>query len=219
VRIPVISHTISIWISIFDMQINIKPKRTRYKGIWFRSRLEARWAVFFDAIGIEYRYEPEHDEVQAGWGYAWYKPDFFMPGLDCYIEIKPKEPTDFELAKAAGWADIYDGDFYIFYEFRPPSEDSDSACLLFWSNRYKKVIPSYSHWWTECLECHRIAITENGEPPHECLDKCYTREALDYRYNWYSMSGREYDDEVYPYSSRSPRLLKAYSAARKATFK
>ena len=28
----------------------IKPIQTRYKGFNFRSRLEARWAVFFDAI-------------------------------------------------------------------------------------------------------------------------------------------------------------------------
>jgi hypothetical protein len=27
---------------------------TRYKGYHFRSRLEARWAVFFDALGIKW---------------------------------------------------------------------------------------------------------------------------------------------------------------------
>ena len=38
--------------------MNIKPIETIYKGYRFRSRLEARWAVFFDALGIEYEYEP-----------------------------------------------------------------------------------------------------------------------------------------------------------------
>lgn len=33
--------------------------QTEYNGYLFRSRLEARWAVFFDAMGIEYEYEPE----------------------------------------------------------------------------------------------------------------------------------------------------------------
>ena len=32
---------------------------TKYGGCYFRSRLEARWAVFFDHLGIEWLYEPE----------------------------------------------------------------------------------------------------------------------------------------------------------------
>lgn len=30
----------------------MKAIETRYKGYRFRSRLEARWAVFFDALGL-----------------------------------------------------------------------------------------------------------------------------------------------------------------------
>lgn len=37
----------------------IKAKETEYNGYRFRSRLEARWAVFFDVLGIKYEYEPE----------------------------------------------------------------------------------------------------------------------------------------------------------------
>lgn len=33
--------------------------QTRYKGYHFRSRLEARWAVFFDTLGILWEYEKE----------------------------------------------------------------------------------------------------------------------------------------------------------------
>ena len=32
---------------------NIKPIETIYNGYRFRSRLEARWAVLFDALGVE----------------------------------------------------------------------------------------------------------------------------------------------------------------------
>lgn len=35
------------------------PIETRYKGYRFRSRLEARWAVFFDVLGVRWEYEPE----------------------------------------------------------------------------------------------------------------------------------------------------------------
>ena len=36
-----------------------KPIETRYHGFRFRSRLEARWAMFFDEIGLKYEYEVE----------------------------------------------------------------------------------------------------------------------------------------------------------------
>ena len=36
------------------MRQNIKAKETYYDGYRFRSRLEARWAVFFNNIGLEY---------------------------------------------------------------------------------------------------------------------------------------------------------------------
>lgn len=41
----------------------IKAIETSYKGYRFRSRLEARWAVFFDALGVSWKYE---DQGYAG---------------------------------------------------------------------------------------------------------------------------------------------------------
>ena len=52
-----------------------KPIETHYKGYRFRSRLEARWAVFFDALQIPYRYEPEGFDLNG----LWYLPDFYLP--------------------------------------------------------------------------------------------------------------------------------------------
>ena len=37
----------------------LRAIQTEYKGYLFRSRLEARWAVFFDACGVDWEYEPE----------------------------------------------------------------------------------------------------------------------------------------------------------------
>lgn len=51
----------------------IKPIETRYNGYRFRSRLEARWAVFFDTLGVDYEYEPEGFELPNG---EKYLPDF-----------------------------------------------------------------------------------------------------------------------------------------------
>lgn len=64
----------------------IKAIQTKYKGYCFRSRLEARWAVYFDSLGIEWVYEPEGFELGDG---VRYLPDFWIPSLDCFIEVKP----------------------------------------------------------------------------------------------------------------------------------
>lgn len=59
---------------------------TQYKGYRFRSRLEARWAVFLDALGVAWQYETEGFDVgEAG----WYLPDFFLPDCSWFLEIKP----------------------------------------------------------------------------------------------------------------------------------
>lgn len=56
---------------------------THYNGINFRSRLEAKWARFFDLIGWSYEYEP----VDLN-GYI---PDFVLKfaKMPIYVEIKP----------------------------------------------------------------------------------------------------------------------------------
>ena len=65
--------------------MNIKPIETVYNGYRFRSRLEARWAVFFDAAGIKYQYEPEGFELMNG---VRYLPDFYLPEFDTHVEVK-----------------------------------------------------------------------------------------------------------------------------------
>lgn len=62
----------------------IKAIETRYKGYRFRSRLEARWAVAFASLGIKWNYEPEGFDVCG----RLYLPDFFLPDLDLYVEVK-----------------------------------------------------------------------------------------------------------------------------------
>lgn len=57
---------------------------TVYKGYRFRSRLEARWAVFFDAAGVEWQYEVQGYEVDG----HRYLPDFWLPKARCWAEVK-----------------------------------------------------------------------------------------------------------------------------------
>lgn len=56
----------------------IKARETEYAGCRFRSRLEARWAVFLDTAGIGWDYEPEG--LVVGWRHRTLKwlPDFWL---------------------------------------------------------------------------------------------------------------------------------------------
>ncbi len=76
----------------------MKAIETHYKGYRFRSRLEARWAVFFETLKIKFEYEPEGYELGAG---DRYLPDFWLPELHVFVEIKPEKPVDIETCKAA----------------------------------------------------------------------------------------------------------------------
>jgi hypothetical protein len=73
----------------------LKAIETKYKGYRFRSRLEARWAVFFDALDIQWEYEKEGYELNVG----WYLPDFWLPQVNMWAEVKPETFSELELLK------------------------------------------------------------------------------------------------------------------------
>lgn len=146
----------------------MRPIETKYRGYRFRSRLEARWAVFFDTLGLKWWYEPEgfdlyfdYEEFAKAWDFTEeelleegipqvfealdgkeysYLPDFYLPELNYWIEIKGPNPNKAEVLKAfflshfvheaanakvdeAGthkeqekaWNDLVNGGVYIFY--------------------------------------------------------------------------------------------------------
>jgi len=74
-----------------DFRYSISSRPTLYRDTMFRSRLEARWAAFFDLIGWAWQYEPYDLD---GW-----TPDFLVR-FDCshsecggyhelLVEVKP----------------------------------------------------------------------------------------------------------------------------------
>lgn len=67
----------------------IRPIPTTYRGIAYRSRLEARWACFFALAGIAAEYEAEGYDLDG----TWYLPDFWIAPWKLFIECKPVEPT------------------------------------------------------------------------------------------------------------------------------
>lgn len=112
----------------------VKPRfraiPTEYRGIRFRSRSEARWAVFFDSLSVPWCYEEEGYELPDG---TLYLPDFYIPRWDTTIEIKGAAEPD-ERIKCAVLSDclqrrvlLLEGfpyqDSYFGYCYRPGPEE------------------------------------------------------------------------------------------------
>jgi len=74
----------------------IRPLEAFYRGYRMRSRLEARWAICFDTLGIEYEYEPQGYKKADG---ECYLPDFYLSHVRTYAEIKPVTDDPAELTK------------------------------------------------------------------------------------------------------------------------
>src|SRR5512147_2788464 len=73
----------------------LKAIETVYKGYRFRSRLEARWAVFLDALKTPWEYEAQGYDLDG----VRYLPDFWLPREEIFIEAKGPEPTEAEQVK------------------------------------------------------------------------------------------------------------------------
>jgi hypothetical protein len=82
----------------------MKPIETVYRGCRFRSRLEARWAVFLEALNAKWSYEKEGFDLSG----TWYLPDFWVEDWNAWIEVKGKAPSPEEarrcdlLARSSG---------------------------------------------------------------------------------------------------------------------
>jgi hypothetical protein len=75
----------------------MKALNTLYKGNYFRSRTEARWAVYFDALGVEWEYEKQGYDLGDG---VMYLPDFWFPKHNMFGEVKGDENiSDVEMDK------------------------------------------------------------------------------------------------------------------------
>lgn len=81
---------------------------TTYKGVVFRSRLEARWARFLTSLGYKWEYEVKCFSLDSG----GYLPDFWLPDISMWAEVKPTVLDDLaqrkliELTSATGFSSL-----------------------------------------------------------------------------------------------------------------
>ena len=67
--------------------MTITPIETRYMGHYFRSKAEARFAVFLDCLGIKWEYEPQGFDLGNGLKYL---PDFKIYNVEIWDENRDK---------------------------------------------------------------------------------------------------------------------------------
>lgn len=152
------------------------PIQTEYCGYKFRSRLEARWAIFFDELGLRWDYEPEGYELPSG----RYLPDFWIPherskvSKGYWVEIKGTSPSEVEtnkckeLTMATGcisliavgipdmltdmrWIDIIQDDSGNIIGTRPGVIELPPAVLPFFNRYQSRISPKLFIWaYTLC---------------------------------------------------------------------
>lgn len=179
----------------------IKAIETHYNGYRFRSRTEARWAVFFDSLNIPYEYEKQGYDLGNG---LYYLPDFWLPQQDIFIEIKPLIYKDGEIE----WPKRTKEDKLeeqsnkeVITVCGLPGEISESyshdniAYMCFTSN-------DIEHFWCVCPECGSLGIQYQGwSGRNNHKKKC-------------SFNGLGLKNP----NLNSPKLIDAYNKAKSARF-
>jgi hypothetical protein len=145
--------------------MDIAPIPTTHNGITFRSRTEARWAVFFDQLGIAYRYEQEGFELPGG----RYLPDFFLPGVNdgMFVEIKGIAPTADEYRACEELAKASTRPVLIVYGSPPESGaelDSLNRNFVLFDAQGEDV----PHLFCECPKCGRVGVEWSGYGDRVC---------------------------------------------------
>lgn len=174
----------------------------KYKGIKFRSRQEARWAVFFDTLGIQWLYEPEAYKLER----TVYLPDFWLPRQDCFWEVKA--PGGGGEGKADGLVKLTKKPVYIHYGEVALSElftvlgeslydQSDNAHALWWK---EGVAWDNYYLWCECPKCGLLGLEFEGRAARLPCGCCPDSEVVDW------------------INAYSPRILEAYHAAQRYRF-
>jgi hypothetical protein len=143
----------------------LKAIGTYYNGHRFRSRLEARWAVFFDVLGVKYDYEPQ------GYRFADYAylPDFWIAEWDSFIEIKPSLPDADEMERYISFAQHAGKNLLLFY-------DNPGRYQIAWCSpqRFEAKGLTLAWCWDECgqtfIQSHEWGAWALGDAGtgHDC---------------------------------------------------
>lgn len=135
----------------------IQAIQTRYAGLYFRSRLEARWATFYNSLRVPFEYEKEGFNL---WGNS-YLPDFWLPEQQAWVEIKGERPSELERFKAGQLATMTGKRVFIFHgSIEVPHADA-LAFLPVTMRGETHSDEDDGYRWCEC-KCGKVGIEYNG---------------------------------------------------------
>lgn len=190
--------------------MSIKAISTKYKGCNFRSRLEARWAVFFDALDLHWEYEFEGFDLPSG----RYLPDFLLPDLECWIEIKPDRQIS-----------VRDFNRYVELTRYIPAKYKTNGLFLFGGNLDVPKFKGYRGAWGCSFEkmtapkAEPVVFAGIDDWPMVCFKENELGEInLGYHKDDPHAIGRVFCVHMHDWKINSPRLIAAYNAARSARF-
>jgi|GEM_PF-949965 len=155
---------------------------THYNGRAFRSRIEARWAVVFDALGIRWHYEHEGYDL-AGLRYL---PDFWLPDMHVFVEIKGDTPSENDLEKCKRLAVSVAPVLLCVGDI--------DRCLPYYVNRHHEMEgqSGYQPLFTRCSYCGVFCLVYEGDLSygyhHEAVTPCRCQGRLSDN-RWMSYTG------------------------------
>jgi len=177
----------------------MKVIETLYKGYLFRSRLEARWAVFFDELALKWEYEPEgFDLGNAG----WYLPDFYLPNLGLYWEIKPVNGC-----ADSDWIKFENFEKRLVVAFGLPGgfDDYHSYCFGNGSEGWTSWGDGQGGFLAQCPKCKMVGFTYAGWAGYIPGCSCFINQPDNKKA--YKTSGITHDSFMRAvYSARSARF-------------
>ena len=128
---------------------------TKYNGRFFRARGEARYAVLFDACQLPFEYEKEGFWLEEG---GKYLPDFWVPRLDLWFEVKSALPTREAIHKCHCLAD--ETKQRVAMGYSSPGLETIVACFRDgWSGHQIQTLPTFLMQWLR----PEVALAAIGE--------------------------------------------------------
>lgn len=183
--------------------MDIKAIEARYRSHRFRSRLEARWAVFLDGLRVRWEYEKEGYNLPSG----PYLPDFWLPDLECWLEIKPANPTPEEITLAKELAEVTDHPIAIFF-----GVPGDNAGMVYCSDSTDGS--GGTGWWDEVT--WSLTSPPKSRPVLCSGNSCSSRNFS--TPGWGSWDGMVQTHETKSRGRQEPEVYLACAAARAARF-
>lgn len=194
----------------------LKAIETLYDGCRFRSRLEARWAVFFNEANVPYEYEAEGYDM----GGVRYLPDFWLPEQRVFLEVKGQYPNEQDEEKARLLNEYSDCPVFIFNGGFTPGPSGICYCYQIGNDREGQARIEDVEW-SRCPSCRWINI----------VSPSMRYRSLEMRTQWTSRThcpceqdmfgvaqdGRN-EAEAYAFGCDDPKLIAAYRVASKSRF-